>query len=323
MYFTNATGGRSFYSCSGNNVPDLLRKIPSDAEVPLPPNPVLDDIADGKNVGPPSFSSSFSSFQDSKGSKPTERRHGNEGRNRYRGATGGPGAGNGRDVSGLVETERNFMAGAASSDDVRRNPYANYRIQKDGSNSPSDDPVEWTATGGGRDPSRPALESDYVNPKRPEEGAEAEGDLAYEYAGVPDVGAADDDRLLQDYMEEVAGQRSRYRHRHPSEGSPSAAAAYYQRYPLSKYGVGTSRDEEEGEEANRRRLYPEEYDVGGSQGYDTRSRDIDPPRAGSSDELQRISKLGSGSTAAVRDVNQSSTSAPESGKSSARQLIII
>ena len=46
MFYTDAGGGTS-YTCSGNQYPDMFSTLPADADVPLPPNPDLEDIAKG------------------------------------------------------------------------------------------------------------------------------------------------------------------------------------------------------------------------------------------------------------------------------------
>lgn len=46
MYYT-ANGASSYYLCVGVMEPNLIRKIPADADVALPPNPLLDEIAVG------------------------------------------------------------------------------------------------------------------------------------------------------------------------------------------------------------------------------------------------------------------------------------
>lgn len=46
MYYTVA-GGTTSYTCNGNELKDLFETLPADADVPLPPNPDLEDIAKG------------------------------------------------------------------------------------------------------------------------------------------------------------------------------------------------------------------------------------------------------------------------------------
>jgi hypothetical protein len=46
MYYT-ANGGKSYFLCNGENEANLIDKIPSDSDVPLPPNPLLDATAVG------------------------------------------------------------------------------------------------------------------------------------------------------------------------------------------------------------------------------------------------------------------------------------
>lgn len=47
MYYTDSHSGRSYYSCVDNAVAELAMKLPSDSDVPLPPDPYLDEIGEG------------------------------------------------------------------------------------------------------------------------------------------------------------------------------------------------------------------------------------------------------------------------------------
>ena len=47
MYYREPSKGQSFYMCNGNLVPSLFDDIPVDSDVPLPPNPEMDDLAEG------------------------------------------------------------------------------------------------------------------------------------------------------------------------------------------------------------------------------------------------------------------------------------
>lgn len=47
MYYTDARSGQSYYSCSDNSAADLIQTLPSDSDVPLPPDPYLDEIGEG------------------------------------------------------------------------------------------------------------------------------------------------------------------------------------------------------------------------------------------------------------------------------------
>lgn len=47
MYYTDPSTGTSFYACAGNEAPELVNQIPAGSDVTLPPNPSLDDMAEG------------------------------------------------------------------------------------------------------------------------------------------------------------------------------------------------------------------------------------------------------------------------------------
>lgn len=49
MYYTDPSAGTSFYPCVDNMAPELVDHIPLDSDVTLPPNPSLDDLAEGNN----------------------------------------------------------------------------------------------------------------------------------------------------------------------------------------------------------------------------------------------------------------------------------
>lgn len=49
MYYTDPSTGASFYACADNRAPELVNQIPADSDVALPPNPSLDDIAEGNS----------------------------------------------------------------------------------------------------------------------------------------------------------------------------------------------------------------------------------------------------------------------------------
>lgn len=47
MYYTDSHSGQSYYSCADDTVPELAKMLPSDSDVPLPPDPYLDEIGEG------------------------------------------------------------------------------------------------------------------------------------------------------------------------------------------------------------------------------------------------------------------------------------
>ena len=47
MYYTNADKGKSFYECFGNDFEKKLESLPAGNDVPLPPNPLLEDEGNG------------------------------------------------------------------------------------------------------------------------------------------------------------------------------------------------------------------------------------------------------------------------------------
>lgn len=147
-----------------------------------------------------------------------------------------------------------FKSGGSSSyDDDSRYVYSNYDPETASSKS-EDSAADWVKNRGGGELRQPEI--GYVNPRGPE-------DVVYEY--VPEGGGGTDDRSVQDYLDEVAGQRSRYRHRYPVAGRPETSGSYYLRdsaIPGSRYvaaelpgGQMVEDNYEEGPEDNRRRLY--------------------------------------------------------------------
>ncbi|ELT96668.1 hypothetical protein CAPTEDRAFT_228792 [Capitella teleta] len=47
MYYTDATQGKSYFGCQNNQSDELTETLPADSDQPLPPNPLLEDIAHG------------------------------------------------------------------------------------------------------------------------------------------------------------------------------------------------------------------------------------------------------------------------------------
>ncbi|KAK3098853.1 hypothetical protein FSP39_023767 [Pinctada imbricata] len=47
MFYMDANTRLQYHSCAGNNFPSLIRNMPKDADVPLPPNPALEEAAHG------------------------------------------------------------------------------------------------------------------------------------------------------------------------------------------------------------------------------------------------------------------------------------
>ena len=47
MYYTDFVHGASFIECAGNQMPTLIQSLPRGSDVPLPPNPALEDMAMG------------------------------------------------------------------------------------------------------------------------------------------------------------------------------------------------------------------------------------------------------------------------------------
>ena len=52
MYYTDF-GGQTYYECSNDNVPGLSKNVPIDSLIPMPPNALLDDIAEGHHHDTP------------------------------------------------------------------------------------------------------------------------------------------------------------------------------------------------------------------------------------------------------------------------------
>ena len=55
MFYTDGQKGEPFFSCSGNQFPNLAANMPADSDVPPPPNPALEAAGDGHvhNTGRP------------------------------------------------------------------------------------------------------------------------------------------------------------------------------------------------------------------------------------------------------------------------------
>lgn len=242
MYYTNATNGKSFYSCAGNNVPALLRNsIPSDSDTPLPPNPALDGIAEDSGGGGHMHSDRHSSTRISSTNDGYDERPllGSSAVDGVKGSSG-----------------RGFKGGGSSSyDDDSRYVYSKYDPETVSSKSDDSAAADWVKPRGGLDLRHPEIS--YANARGPE-------DVVYEY--VPEGGGGTDDRSVQDYMDEVAGQRSRSRHRYPVGGiPPETSGSYYlhdtalpgSRYVAEELPVGQLVEDnyEDGTEDNRRRLY--------------------------------------------------------------------
>ena len=47
MFYTDSSEGNPYGTCVFNTSPELVEDIPADSDVPLPPNPLLDEKAEG------------------------------------------------------------------------------------------------------------------------------------------------------------------------------------------------------------------------------------------------------------------------------------